>query len=53
MAAIDQKLPACFPELLGPEEAVGTLRPEVAKELGLPEDVLVSPGIEEPYTSAQ
>ncbi|GAB4823554.1 hypothetical protein N2152v2_010600 [Parachlorella kessleri] len=44
MTAIDSKLPGCFPELLGPQEVVGTLRPEVAKELGLPEDVLVSPG---------
>ncbi|KIY93667.1 xylulose kinase [Monoraphidium neglectum] len=43
-AAVDTRLPGLLPPLLGPEEAVGTLRPEAAAELGLGPDVLVSPG---------
>jgi xylulokinase len=33
-----------LPPLLGPDEIVGRLRPEVAKELGLPADCVVSSG---------
>ena len=44
IAAIDPSLRPCFPELLGPGEAVGTLRPEAAAALGLPASVVVSPG---------
>jgi xylulokinase len=35
---------AALPELIGPEDIVGTLRPEVAAELRLPETCLVSSG---------
>ncbi len=35
---------AALPELIGPEDIVGTLRPEVAAELGLPETCMVSSG---------
>ncbi len=44
MDAIDPKLRGCFPELIGPQEAVGTVRAEVARQLGLPPGVLVSAG---------
>ena len=37
-------LRAALPELLKPEQSVGTLRPEVAAELGLPADCIVSSG---------
>ncbi len=43
-ALIDPELPACLPPLIGPEEAVGRLRPELAARLGLPADLLVAPG---------
>lgn len=39
-----ERLAGCLPELIGANEAVGTLRPEVARELGLPADVQVAPG---------
>ena len=35
---------AALPELITPEQSVGTLRPEIARQLGLPEDCLVSSG---------
>jgi xylulokinase len=35
---------AALPELIEPEDIVGTLRPEVAAELGLPETCIVSSG---------
>ena len=38
------QLSAALPELIGPEDIVGTLRPEVAAELGLPESCIVSSG---------
>lgn len=38
------RLSAALPELIGPEEIVGTLRPEVAAELGIPESCIVSSG---------
>lgn len=39
-----ERLPGSLPELIGPQEVVGTLRPEVAAQLGLPGDVQVAPG---------
>src|SRR5580765_1652861 len=33
-----------LPPLIGPEEIVGTVRPEVAAEFGLPPDCIVAPG---------
>ncbi|KAK9901627.1 hypothetical protein WJX75_005679 [Coccomyxa subellipsoidea] len=44
MLSIDQSLPEFFPELIGPNEVVGHLRPEIAAELGLTEEVAVAPG---------
>ncbi|WP_419806376.1 xylulokinase [Terriglobus sp.] len=38
------QLRAAIPELLTPEQSVGTVRPEVATELGLPQDCTVSSG---------
>ena len=38
------RLFAALPELIGPEEIIGTLRPEVAAELGLPQTCAVSSG---------
>lgn len=38
------RLRAMLPPLVGPDEAVGTLRWEVADELGLSPDVVVAPG---------
>lgn len=35
---------AALPELIGPEDIVGTLRPEIAAELGLPDTCIVSSG---------
>jgi xylulokinase len=42
--AIDPALSACLPELIGADEAVGTLKPEVAELLGLDAACVVSPG---------
>lgn len=42
--AIDPRLAACLPPLSASDEAVGTLLPEVAAELGLPPEVVVSAG---------
>lgn len=39
-----ERLPGCLPGLVGPQEAVGTLRAEAAAALGLPEGVQVAPG---------
>lgn len=44
MDAIDARLAACVPELVPHDAAIGTLRDDVARELGLPIGVLVSPG---------
>eukprot|EP00891_Asterochloris_glomerata_P002942 jgi/Astpho2/2942/Aster-01084 len=44
LASIDSELHNKFPELITPNEAVGTLRPEVAKQLGLTPDVVVGAG---------
>lgn len=41
---LDERLASCLPPLIGASEAVGTLRPEVAAELGLPPEVVVAPG---------
>lgn len=42
--AIDPRLADWLPPISGSDEAVGTLRPEVAAELGLPPEVVVSAG---------
>lgn len=44
MDAIDARLSACVPELVPHDAAIGTVRDDVARELGLPIGVLVSPG---------
>lgn len=46
IAAIDPtgKLASCLPQLIESHEAVGTVRPDLADELGLPHDVLVASG---------
>ncbi len=44
MDAIDARLAACVPELVAPDGPIGTVRDDVASELGLPRGVLVSPG---------
>lgn len=44
MGVIDPALRLCLPDLIGPEDVLGTLRPEVARELGLSENVIVTPG---------
>lgn len=45
MAQLDtERLPGCLPDLIGPQDVVGTLRAEAAAELGLPEGVQVAPG---------
>lgn len=47
LAAIDGgtgHLLRALPQLIGPEEPVGTVRAEVAEELGLPADCMVAPG---------
>lgn len=40
----DRDLSACFPELIEPCEMVGTVRAELARELGFGEEVIVSAG---------
>lgn len=44
MDAVDPKIQSCFPEIIGPQDKLGMLRPEVAKQLGLPQNVIVSAG---------
>ncbi|KAK9806681.1 hypothetical protein WJX73_007526 [Symbiochloris irregularis] len=44
MQSIDDNLHSYLPELIGPNEVFGKLKAEVAKELGLSEDVVVAPG---------
>lgn len=44
MDAIDPRLAACVPELVAPDEPIGVVRDDVARELGLPRGVRVSPG---------
>lgn len=44
MEAIDARLAACVPELVAPDAPIGTVRDDVAAELGLPRGVAVSPG---------
>lgn len=44
MESIDTKLPSCFPELIGANDALGTLLPDIAQQLGLPDGVIVGPG---------
>ncbi|KAF6263983.1 hypothetical protein COO60DRAFT_266329 [Scenedesmus sp. NREL 46B-D3] len=43
-AMIDDRLLACLPRILGPDESVGNVLPEVADLLGLGHDVVVAPG---------
>ncbi len=43
-AAIDDGLLAKLPPLIGPDEPLGRVRPELAARLGLPEDLLIAPG---------
>jgi xylulokinase len=38
------QLSAALPELIGPEDFVGTLRPEVAADLGIPQSCIVASG---------
>jgi xylulokinase len=40
----ERDLSTCFPQLIEPYDQVGTLRPELAKALGLSSDVIVSAG---------
>ncbi len=44
MDRIDAQLHECFPPLIGADEAVGTLMPAAAADLGLGTDVVVGPG---------
>lgn len=44
MQTIDSQLGSFFPELIGPNDVVGTLKKDVAEQLGLAEDVIVAPG---------
>eukprot|EP00198_Chlamydomonas_reinhardtii_P011700 XP_001701037.1 predicted protein [Chlamydomonas reinhardtii] len=45
MDAVDTRLRELFPPLVdSPDQAIGTVRPEVAAQLGLPPGVLVAPG---------
>ncbi|WIA21904.1 hypothetical protein OEZ85_004273 [Tetradesmus obliquus] len=43
-AMIDDKLAGCLQRIIGPDESVGTVLPEVADLLGLGHDVVVAPG---------
>lgn len=52
ITAIDPGLAACIPPLVGPDEPIGTVRDDVAAELGLPRGVLVSPGAGDNMASA-
>uniref|UniRef100_A0A383V639 glycerol kinase n=1 Tax=Tetradesmus obliquus TaxID=3088 RepID=A0A383V639_TETOB len=44
VAMIDDKLAGCLQRIIGPDESVGTVLPEVADLLGLGHDVVVAPG---------
>jgi len=44
LGAIDRRLASCLPPLSDSHEAVGTLRPELAKKFGFSTDVIVSAG---------
>ncbi len=44
IAAIDPRLVDCIPPLVAPDAPIGTVRDDIADELGLPRGVLVSPG---------
>ncbi|KAL4436739.1 hypothetical protein ABPG75_003878 [Micractinium tetrahymenae] len=44
IAALGDRTASRLPDLIGPNEVVGTLRPELAKELRLPATVQVAPG---------
>lgn len=44
MRAIDPRLAECVPPLVAPDEPIGSVRDDVAAELGLPRGVRVSPG---------
>lgn len=44
LAALGDRAASCLPELIGPNEVVGSLRPELARELRLPPGVQVAPG---------
>ncbi len=44
MRAIDGRLPELVPPLVAPDAPIGEVRANVARELGLPAGVLVSPG---------
>jgi len=43
-ARVDDRLMEWLPDIIAPEEVVGTLRPEVAAELGLSSSTIVAPG---------
>ncbi|MDD5707553.1 MAG: xylulokinase [Kiritimatiellae bacterium] len=40
----DGRLTGCLPEVIASDEVIGTLRPELAREFGLPADVIVATG---------
>ena len=44
LAAPEVSDPSWLPEVLGPHESAGSIRPEAARSLGLPVDVVVGPG---------
>lgn len=44
LGSIDSQLEDKFPQLIGPNEVVGTIKEEVAQQLGLSPDVQVAPG---------
>lgn len=44
IAAIDPRIGGCLPSLVGPQEWIGTLRPELAAQWDLSPEVRVAPG---------
>lgn len=44
MKVVDPRVPDMFPDIVGPNQAIGTLLPTIATELGLEEGVVVGPG---------
>lgn len=44
MDLVDEDLHSCFPDLVGPNDCIGTLTSEAVQALGLPGDVVVAPG---------